>query len=113
MRWNVNLTKNGKKTLSAQLSYIHEQNPNGARRVAMAIALNLQQLAAFPKNGKKGQDNRIYSVNICHARPYFSTISRKALRSFRVTTQAWDRSIRRFFFCREKARLTVSTVTPR
>ena len=55
MRWNVNLTKNGKKTLSAQLSYIHEQNPNGARRVAMAIALNLQQLAAFPKSGKKGR----------------------------------------------------------
>lgn len=55
MRWNVNLTKNGKKTLSAQLSYIHDQNPNGARRMAMAIALNLQQLAAFPKSGKIGR----------------------------------------------------------
>jgi len=55
MRWNVNLTKNAKKTLSAQLSYIHEQNPDGARRMAMAIALNLQQLAAFPKSGKMGR----------------------------------------------------------
>lgn len=55
MRWNVSLTKQGNRTLSAQLSYIHDENPTAARRMAAAIALNLQQLSAFPKSGKEGR----------------------------------------------------------
>ena len=55
MRWNVSLTRQGNNTLSAQLSYIHDEDPVAARRMAAAIALNLQQLAAFPKSGKLGR----------------------------------------------------------
>ncbi len=57
MRWNVSLTKQGNRTLSAQLSYIHDESPTAARKIAAAIALNLQQLSAFPKSGKLGRVN--------------------------------------------------------
>ncbi|WP_417319534.1 type II toxin-antitoxin system RelE/ParE family toxin [Emcibacter sp.] len=55
MKWSVSLTRTGKKSLSAQLSYIHTRNPTAARRMAATIALNLQQLSAFPKSGRLGR----------------------------------------------------------